>query len=47
MIKLKYAIHVKTLIIIMMKIIKSFLKELRFQMALENTQICNRTNLTR
>ena len=47
MIKLKYAIYVKILIIIMIKLIKSFVKEVRFQMALKNPQICNRTILTR
>ena len=36
MIKLKYAIYVKILIIIIMKMIKSFLKQVRIQMALKN-----------
>ena len=47
MIKLNYAIYVKILIIIMIKLIKSFVKEVCFQMVLKNPQICNRTNLTR
>ena len=53
MIKLKYTTYVKILVIIVIKInkliklIKRFPNEVRFQMALKNPYICNRTNLMR
>ena len=36
MIKLKYTIHVKILVIFVIKLIKSFPKKVLFQMALKN-----------